>query len=141
MIAFRPGDGDRHDAVFVTGGGTNFIHSWSNNIDQDVNGVLGEESWGVPGGKILVAGTGFVAWDSTGAWMMWGAQSTDGLWWYGWGDINAGNRTGWRRWASYLSDVPSAKGDPGSPGVAGPPGPNTDEPLRAALKSAVDALP
>jgi hypothetical protein len=126
MIAFRPGDGDRHDAVFVTGGGSNFVHAWSNNIDQDVNNVLGEEGFGVPAGKVLVPGTGFVAWDGTGVHMMWGAQATDGTWWYGWGDIDAANRTGWRRWFSFASDVPAAKGDTGPLGPVGPPGTNTD---------------
>lgn len=107
MFAFHP-SGARHDMVFVTGNGTNFIHAWSSSIEGDdaPNANVGEESWGVPQGKTLVAGTAFVGWDVNGD-MMWGAQATDGSWWNGWGDINAGNKSGWQRWFNFSSDVPT----------------------------------
>lgn len=110
MISFRPGGpNDRHDTVFIENGG--LVRTWADWISDETHNY-GKLVEGTPTGKTLVPGTAFCSWNSDGRWVVFGAQATDGTWWYFWGDINQGNQSGWKPWGGtdgeYKSDVPQS---------------------------------
>jgi GH25 family lysozyme M1 (1,4-beta-N-acetylmuramidase) len=135
MISFRPGDGDRHDVVLVADGGASLLHGWSASISGNSAQAMSSQRWAAPAGKTLVPGSGFVAWDPTGTWMVWGAQATDGSWWYGWGDVQHANLSGWQPLGNLSSDLPA----PGPVGGIGPAGPAYDDVPIAARVAQIEA--